>query len=513
MGRAVDSISCSPSPTDRGTRRAPGARPAAPSWWAGPRSASGCRPRRTARLAAPLGGRLPAELLEGDAEQPAGGLVVEDDPAALVDQEGRGREARQEVASQDQLQRPLVRVSPVFPRQRWPRSSDSSGASALGVAFGARVDRSHYGRVMRSGEAQVPGAARARPRSRRALPHGGRPERRASAPCRSPAAAATRPSSRARRPTPNPVKGAEPPPPPLHGAERPLEHPQRRLPDRHLPLRGAARRRRRGTRPCSRASARRSCSTRRGGSSPSASGSTVPYWPCSTPTPSRRWRRWRCRRERQPRATRSPTSPAAATSTSTTATARCSRPASATCSWSPSADAPGFQVVRDYDLSAAVAPERRDRLGAARLEGAATGSSPAAALVGTVDRAPRHRSRAATAGRGHLELLRGRRDGRRLHRLRPGAVPLRRRAGGGAPGRAGASPIPNSGVRKPGQSDAGSGTTPTLMGKGLGRDHRQRRSDERAGLPAAPSGRRRKRKRRVCHQAVFAAAPGPRTSR
>ena len=42
---------------------------------------------------------------------------------------------------------------------------------------------------------------------------------------------------------------------------------------------------------------------------------------------------------------------------------------------------------------------------------------------------------------------------------------------------------PNSGIHKPGQSDAGSGTTPTLMGEQLGGDHRQRRPDGRGGLP------------------------------
>ena len=41
----------------------------------------------------------------------------------------------------------------------------------------------------------------------------------------------------------------------------------------------------------------------------------------------------------------------------------------------------------------------------------------------------------------------------------------------------------NSGIVKPGQVDAGSGTTPTIMARRLRRDHRQRRPDERRRLP------------------------------
>ncbi len=47
------------------------------------------------------------QLLEAFAEQHPGGLVVEDEEAALVDQEGRRRERRHQVAGEDQLQGPL----------------------------------------------------------------------------------------------------------------------------------------------------------------------------------------------------------------------------------------------------------------------------------------------------------------------------------------------------------------------------------------------------------------------
>ena len=52
---------------------------------------------------APLLGPDRAELLEALAEQDPRGLVVEDEEAALVDQEGRGRERRHQVAGEDQL--------------------------------------------------------------------------------------------------------------------------------------------------------------------------------------------------------------------------------------------------------------------------------------------------------------------------------------------------------------------------------------------------------------------------
>jgi hypothetical protein len=58
---------------------------------------------------APLFGADGAELLVAFAEQGAGRLVVEDEDAALVDEERRGRERRQQVAGEDQLEGPLLR--------------------------------------------------------------------------------------------------------------------------------------------------------------------------------------------------------------------------------------------------------------------------------------------------------------------------------------------------------------------------------------------------------------------
>ena len=83
--------------------------------------------------------------------------------------------------------------------------------------------------------------------------------------------------------------------------------------------------------------------------------------------------------------------------------------------------------------------------------------------------------------RGDPELVHGR-PRRRLHRLRQAHVPLQR----GRDGRPRVDwqvPYDNSGIVKPGQADAGSGTTPTILPRRLRRDHRQRRPDERRRLP------------------------------
>jgi hypothetical protein len=58
---------------------------------------------------APLFGPDRAQFLEALTQQSAGSLVVEDEDAALVDQEGRGRERRHQVASEDQLEGLLLR--------------------------------------------------------------------------------------------------------------------------------------------------------------------------------------------------------------------------------------------------------------------------------------------------------------------------------------------------------------------------------------------------------------------
>ena len=83
---------------------------------------------------------------------------------------------------------------------------------------------------------------------------------------------------------------------------------------------------------------------------------------------------------------------------------------------------------------------------------------------------------------------------------------------------------PNSGIHKPGQSDAGSGTTPTLMGKGwvaitdnadpmdvvVYRRAIELRGRKRAKKRAGPAGRRKAKAkaRLVCAAPVFAPGAG-----
>src|SRR4051794_15610004 len=50
-----------------------------------------------------------AALLEAPAEQRTGGLVVEDDVAWLVHEDGGGRQRGDQIAGEDELERPLRR--------------------------------------------------------------------------------------------------------------------------------------------------------------------------------------------------------------------------------------------------------------------------------------------------------------------------------------------------------------------------------------------------------------------
>ena len=162
------------------------------------------------------------------------------------------------------------------------------------------------------------------------------------------------------------------------------------------------------------------------------------------------------------RATRSATSPAAATSTSTTTTApsRRRRPATSSSSPRPRARVRARSRLRPQRRRCA---GRRDHLGASRLG--------RADLV-RIDEGRRRLGRSGDSGQVHVaqprrgdhELVRGRRRRRRLHRHRRGAVPLRR-SQRRRRRRRGGSAYDNNGVAKPGQSDAGSGTTPTIMGR------------------------------------------------
>ena len=111
-----------------------------------------------------------------------------------------------------------------------------------------------------------------------------------------------------------------------------------------------------------------------------------------------------------------------------------------------------------------VGPRRADDLRAARLPG------PHLVRVQEErhDRRPQPEDRrdpGQAPRRGDRELLR-RRPRRRLHRLRQAHVPLQRRQGRQAAESTGRSRYRNSGIVKPSQVDAGSGTTPTIMDGG-----------------------------------------------
>ena len=128
------------------------------------------------------------------------------------------------------------------------------------------------------------------------------------------------------------------------------------------------------------------------------------------------------------------------------------------------------------------AARRRDHLRAARLV------RPALVRVGARGRRDGRPGTGAVQSVDLAEpiaqLVRRRRDRRSLHRHRPRAVPLRRGTRRHARRDAGSEAYDNIGVRKPGQTQPGSGTTPTLMSSRLRRDHRQRRPDEDRRLPA-----------------------------
>ena len=147
---------------------------------------------------------------------------------------------------------------------------------------------------------------------------------------------------------------------------------------------------------------------------------------------------------------------------------------------------------------------RAGHLGAARLRAAASGSSPRRAA----------RSASSTRGRAGSASIAPRRGDRELVRGRPGRAstssPTSACTGFSAarrPHRAstGRSPYRTPASQKPGQVDAGSGTTPTIMARRLRRDHRQRRPDERRRLPTGDEAAPRQT-RTVCEVPVF--APG-----
>ena len=278
------------------------------------------------------------------------------------------------------------------------------------------------------------------------------------------------PTFSARRPCRRPVARAARAAASVHGAERPQQPPQRRLPDRHLRGGRAARARHRdGPRPSWAASAHRRPSTARAGSSRSASGSTDRGSRCST-------------RRRSSCSTAFPLPP------------RIPSPGSG---GNPFTDFSGGGYFYLDNQDRAVIPtttrhiwvigETADATGARLSSSSATTTSaravpPATAIisalpdwsgriwfvsgsgvVGTVDPAS-GAVQVRRPRRADRQLVRGRRDRRRLHRHRRGAVPVRRGPGRRAASSAGASPTPTSACRSPGQTQAGSGTTPTLHG-------------------------------------------------
>jgi hypothetical protein len=166
-------------------------------------------------------------------------------------------------------------------------------------------------------------------------------------------------------------------------------------------------------------------------------------------------------------------------------------------------DAPGFQVVREYDLSGtipqgdsmiSVLPDWKGRYWFVTRGG----------LVGLVD--PRRgivRAR-RLQGEGISNSFAVDRTGgvfivsdRALYRFDLGRE--------GIPKLSWRIVYPNSGVRKPGQSDAGSGTTPTLMGKGW---IAITDNADPMSVQVYRRAKRTDRKRRVCRRAVFEPGAG-----
>ena len=140
----------------------------------------------------------------------------------------------------------------------------------------------------------------------------------------------------------------------------------------------------------------------------------------------------------------------------------------------------GFAIERDYDLSTVVLPG--DKIISAlpdwsgRLWFASTNG-----VVGTVD--PKTGAvRSRPLGEKIATRSRSRTPARSTSSPTPRSTGSTAGAGG-VPTTVWRKPYANTGVQKPGQPSAGSGTTPTLMGRPR-RDHRQRRPDERARLPA-----------------------------
>ncbi|HKH40407.1 MAG TPA: hypothetical protein VKA41_00975 [Solirubrobacterales bacterium] len=180
---------------------------------------------------------------------------------------------------------------------------------------------------------------------------------------------------------------------------------------------------------------------------------------------------------------------------------------------------PGFQVDSDYDLSAripqgegivSVLPDWRGRLWFVTRQG----------IVGTIDRGDGTVRTMRLSGEGISNSFAVDESGgvyivsdKALYRFDANA--------NGGPSASWRVAYPNAGIHKPGQSDAGSGTTPTLMGKKWvaitdnadpmdvvvyrraiklkGKQHKKRARSARA------NAKRKAKARRVCSAPVFAA--------
>ncbi len=256
-----------------------------------------------------------------------------------------------------------------------------------------------------------------------------------------------------------PVRVQEPAAAPVHGAERQVEHPRRRLPVRHQHGGRPARPRDRPTPPL-RPRVRldhlrqqgRIVSVCVGLDRPVLSmldpKTLVPMATLDLPP-------------RPPGVAASPTSPAAATSTSTTATGSSPRPASAMSSSSPRPTSPASASPRTSTSAASSPPTTRSSRPCPTGRAGSGSPRPRARSVGSSQdrQGPQEGAEGA-----HRQLLRGRREGLRLHGHRRRPLPAQGAKGQGQVlWRRG---YPNTGETKPGQTQAGSGTTPTLMAGG-----------------------------------------------
>ena len=150
-----------------------------------------------------------------------------------------------------------------------------------------------------------------------------------------------------------------------------------------------------------------------------------------------------------------------------------------------SPDGRSITKVRDYDLTRRARGRRAHHLGAARLQG------PDLVRLEEErqgrDPQPEDAQDPRRSGSARTSRTRSRSTGAASTSCRASGCTASGRAGAGRRC-SGRRTYRNSGIVKPGQADAGSGTTPTIMKRRLRRDHRQRRPDERRRLPEGASG-------------------------